>query len=69
MPAIPFYIQALLVFAAFVAVAGVLLLFIEPFDEEALDEQPFEQADGEVADVLPVALVASEIRVSHGSQF
>lgn len=69
MPVIPFYAQALLVLAAFVAVAGVLLYLIEPFDEEALDEQPLEQVDREVADVQPVAVVASEIRVSHGSQF
>ena len=67
--AIPFVIEALLVLAAFVAVAGVVLFFIEPFDEEALDDQPLEQVDGEVADVQPVAVVASEIRVSHGSQF
>ncbi|MNL88825.1 hypothetical protein D3C87_2187750 [compost metagenome] len=49
--------------------AGVLLFLVEPFDEDALDEQPLEQVDGEVADVQPVAVVASEIRVSHGSQF
>lgn len=65
---IPFYVQALLALAAFAIAAGVLLALLE-LSDKALDEQPLKQVDGEVADVVPVAAVASEIRVSHGSQF
>jgi len=67
-PAIPFYVQVLLVLAAFAIAAGVVLALLE-LSDEALDEQAPEQIDGEVADAQPVAAVASEIRVSHGSQF
>lgn len=44
---IPFFIQALLALATFVIAAGVLLALFEPFDEEALDEQPLKQVEGE----------------------
>lgn len=67
--AMPFFVQALLALSAFCLAAGLLLALFECFEEEALYDQALKQVESEVADVRPAAAVASEIHVSHGSQF
>lgn len=56
--------------ALFGALVGVLLVVSGDREwQDALNEQALEQVEGQVVDVAPAVLVASEIRASHGSQF
>lgn len=61
-----FFAAALALFGALV---GVLLVVSGDREwQDLLNEQALKQIEGQVVDVAP-AVVASEIRQSHGSQF
>lgn len=49
-------------------IAG-FIFFLLLMRDSALDLQPLKQFDGELMDVHPAAVGASEIRALHGSQF